>query len=158
MTQWHRVITGLSEQRVHHDELELKAAGVIPDIIHHLVQDKLLIPRENIHLTAAVGQGSYLITSWIIKKELWETCTVLWWAVTNFLMCLVCCMNFVVHRSIWYSVQCNSQWVGREYKRSSGSENTKRYERETPLAVITFSFFHILHLHNYKSFCVNIIH
>ena len=36
-------------------------AGVTPDIIHHLVQDNLLIPRENIHLAAAVGQGAHLI-------------------------------------------------------------------------------------------------
>ena len=55
-------ITGLSEQTAPYDSLELRAVGVTPEIIHQLVQNNLLIPRENIHLAAAVGQGSYLMT------------------------------------------------------------------------------------------------
>ena len=40
----------------------------MPDLIHQLVQDKLLIPRNNIRLTVSVGQGSY--TCRIILKSL----------------------------------------------------------------------------------------
>ena len=55
------VFTGLSEQALHHDDLELKAAGVMAEFTNRLLEHNLLIPVNNVHLAASVGEGTHLI-------------------------------------------------------------------------------------------------